>query len=214
MQIKTLSGAMTAAERKVKRLFGEDVYKREKLGDYNGVIHTKYSIFLVNFIEETDKKFKTVFPEVAKQIMWDEGIKVSKKVVIDFLNIPNSDRKKLSLVFVLKNGDVFQISPISLMNFCEIANLEVEEKGVYYFFPTIFLKKLSGKVTPKEKKTKDRLSLVSQINSLEEFDEDDVEFAATFRDFDVDFLGEIIRTLRNIEHHLESIENYLKRKKV
>jgi hypothetical protein len=214
MQIKTLKGAMTAAERTIKKFFGEEINKKEELNKLSGIIHTKYSIFLVYFVEEVDKKFKSTFPEIAKQIMWDEGIRVSKKSVIDFLNTPNGERKKLSLVFVLKDGEILQISPISLMNFCEITNLEIEDKGVYYFFPTIFLKKLGGKTTPKEQKTRNRLSLVSQINSLEEFNDEDMELAATFRDFDVDFFGEVIRTLQNIEQRLESIENYLKRRKV
>jgi len=212
--IKTIRGALAAAERTIKKFFSEETAKKEEINKLSGVIHTKYSIFLVYFIEQVDKKFRSAFPEIAKQIMWDEGIRVSKKSVIDFLNFPNSDKKKLSIVFVLQNGEIFQISPVSLMNFCEITNLEIEDKGVYYFFPTIFLKKLGGQVTQKEQKTKNKLSLVSQINSLEEFDEGDMELAATFRDFDVDFFGEIIRTLQNIERRLESIEIYLSRRKV
>jgi len=213
MQIKTIKGAMSTAEKLIKKIFMEEIKNKSEINRDTGILQTRYSIFLIQYIKEKGTEFKKYFPEISKQIMWDEGIKISKKIVIEFINYPNAERKKLSIVFVLSDGEMFQISPISLMNFCEIANLEVEDNGVYYFFPTIFLKKIKGETTKKEINIIDKLSLISQINSLENFDEEDLEYAATFKDFDVDLFGEITRTLRNIEKHLEEIEKYLKRDK-
>jgi hypothetical protein len=213
MQIKTIKGAMSTAEKLIKKIFMEEIKNKSEINRDTGILQTRYSIFLIQYIKEKGTEFKKYFPEISKQIMWDEGIKISKKIVIEFINYPNIERKKLSIVFVLSDGEMFQISPISLMNFCEIANLEVEDNGVYYFFPTIFLKKIKGETTKKEINIIDKLSLISQINSLENFDEEDLEYAATFKDFDVDLFGEITRTLRNIEKHLEEIEKYLKRDK-
>jgi hypothetical protein len=213
MQIKTIKGAMSTAEKLIKKIFMEEIKNKSEINRNTGILQTRYSIFLIQYIKEKGTEFKKYFPEISKQIMWDEGIKISKKIVIEFINYPNTERKKLSIVFVLSDGEMFQISPISLMNFCEIANLEVEDNGVYYFFPTIFLKKIKGETTKKEINIIDKLSLISQINSLENFDEEDLEYAATFKDFDVDLFGEITRTLRNIEKHLEEIEKYLKRDK-
>jgi hypothetical protein len=213
MQIKTIKGAMSTAEKLIKKIFMEEIKNKSEINRDTGILQTRYSMFLIQYIKEKDTEFKKYFPEISKQIMWDEGIKISKKIVIEFINYPNIERKKLSIVFVLSDGEMFQISPISLMNFCEIANLEVEDNGVYYFFPTIFLKKIKGETTKKEINIIDKLSLISQINSLENFDEEDLEYAATFKDFDVDLFGEITRTLRNIEKHLEEIEKYLKRDK-
>ncbi len=213
MQIKTIKGAMSTAEKLIKKIFMEEIKNKSEINKDTGILQTRYSIFLIQYIKEKGTEFKKYFPEISKQIMWDEGIKISKKIVIEFINYPNIERKKLSIVFVLSDGEMFQISPISLMNFCEIANLEVEDNGVYYFFPTIFLKKIKGETTKKEINIIDKLSLISQINSLENFDEEDLEYAATFKDFDVDLFGEITRTLRNIEKHLEEIEKYLKRDK-
>jgi hypothetical protein len=213
MQIKTIKGAMSTAEKLIKKIFMEEIKNKSEINRDTGILQTRYSIFLIQYIKEKGTEFKKYFPEISKQIMWDEGIKISKKIVIEFINYPNTERKKLSIVFVLSDGEMFQISPISLMNFCEIANLEVEDNGVYYFFPTIFLKKIKGETTKKEINIIDKLSLISQINSLENFDEEDLEYAATFKDFDVDLFGEITRTLRNIEKHLEEIEKYLKRDK-
>jgi hypothetical protein len=213
MQIKTIKGAMSTAEKLIKKIFMEEIKNKSEINRDTGILQTRYSMFLIQYIKEKGTEFKKHFPEISKQIMWDEGIKISKKIVIEFINYPNIERKKLSIVFVLSDGEMFQISPISLMNFCEIANLEVEDNGVYYFFPTIFLKKIKGETTKKEINIIDKLSLISQINSLENFDEEDLEYAATFKDFDVDLFGEITRTLRNIEKHLEEIEKYLKRDK-
>ncbi|MCX6088562.1 MAG: hypothetical protein NTV78_05340 [Caldiserica bacterium] len=213
MQIKTIKGAMSTAEKLIKKIFMEEIKNKSEINRDTGILQTRYSMFLIQYIKEKGTEFKKYFPEISKQIMWDEGIKISKKIVIEFINYPNIERKKLSIVFVLSDGEMFQISPISLMNFCEIANLEVEDNGVYYFFPTIFLKKIKGETTKKEINIIDKLSLISQINSLENFDEEDLEYAATFKDFDVDLFGEITRTLRNIEKHLEEIEKYLKRDK-
>jgi hypothetical protein len=213
MQIKTIKGAMSTAEKLIKKIFMEEIKNKSEINRDTGILQTRYSIFLIQYIKEKGTEFKKYFPEISKQIMWDEGIKISKKIVIEFINYPNIERKKLSIVFVLSDGEMFQISPISLMNFCEIANLEVEDNGVYYFFPTIFLKKIKGETTKKEINIIDKLSLISQINSIENFDEEDLEYAATFKDFDVDLFGEITRTLRNIEKHLEEIEKYLKRDK-
>jgi hypothetical protein len=213
MKIKTLNGALMFAKNVIKKYFGEVVLKVSPVDKNAAIIETKYSLFLLYFIENVDKGFRQAFPEIARQIMWDEGIKISKKTILEFLNKPNPEHKKLSVLIVLPSKDVYQISPSSLVNFCELARLEVEDNGVYYFFPTIFLKKIEGDITQKETRTRDKLSLISQINSLDDFDSDDLEQVASFKDFDVDFLGEIVRSLRSIEEKLESIENLLKRSK-
>lgn len=212
MKIKTLNGALNFAKNVIKKYFGESVLKTEIVGQNASIIETKYSLFLLFFVESVDKTFKSTFPDIAKQILWDEGIKLSKKTVIEFLNRANPEHKKLSVLIALGSRDMYQISPSSLVNFCELTRLEVEDQGVYYFFPTIFLKKIEGDITQKETRTKDKLSLISQINSLEDFDLESFEQTASFKDFDVDFLGEIVRSLRNIEERLESIEKLLKRR--
>lgn len=213
MQIKTIKGAMNTAEKLVKKIFKEDIKTKSEISKNAGILQTRYSMFLIQYIKEKDNGFKKFFPDISKQIMWDESVKISKKTVIDFLNYPNVERKKLSIVFVLSDGEMFQISPISLMNFCEIANLEIEDNGVFYLFPTIFLKKIMGDITKKERNIIDKLSIISQINSIESFEDGELEYATTFKDFDIDLFGEIARTLRNIEKHLEEIEKLLKRKK-
>ena len=211
MRIRTVNGAISFAKSSIKKYFNEKVIKVENVTKDTAVLETKYSRFLLCFVESTDKSFKVAFPEIVKQIMWDEGVKVSKKTVLDFANHINPEHKKLSVLIVLGNRDIYQISPLSLVNFCEIARLEVEDQAVYYFFPTIFLKKIEGSVTPKENHTRNKLSLISQINSIDEFDSEDLE-VTSFKDFDVDFLGDIVRSLHNIEEKLDSIENLFKRR--
>ncbi len=213
MEIKTIKQALRITRKTIEDYFKENVEKIEEKGEKYGIIHTRYSIFLVDLVNTTDRLIKKYFPELSQQIMWDESIRLSKSLLLDFVNTPNIERKKLSMLFVLKDGQILQISPLSMLNFCEAAKLEIEEDGVYYIFPTIFLKKIKGDSSRKEKTTRDKLSIISQINSIEEFDSEDQEISAVIRDFDVDLFGEIIRTLRNIEYHLDNIEQILKRKK-
>lgn len=211
MRIRTLSGALNLAKSVIKKYFGETVIETENLEKNASIIETKYSKFLLFFVEDVDRTFRSTFPEIAKQILWDEGVKIGKKTVIEFVNRPNPNHKKLSILIALGTKDLYQISPYSLINFCELTRLEVESQGVYYFFPTIFLKKIKGDISPKETKTKDKLYLISQINALDDYDLEDIERTASFKDFDVDVFGEIMRSFRTIEERLENIENLLRK---
>lgn len=213
MQVKTLKGAFLAASHTVKRTFKEVIRKTKIIDDENGILYTDYSIFLIHFVKEFDKTFYKSFPDIAKQIFWKEGVKINKKVVFYFTHIRNNEKKKLSILFVLKNGDIFQISPLSLMSFCEYTNLIVEDKGVNYFFPTIFLKRLSGNPTKNEIDTRAKLSLIAQINELDtdEIDENELNLSP-IQDFDADWMGELTRVLKTIDMRLERIERELKRR--
>ncbi len=213
MEIKTIKQVLKVAGKTVQEYFGEEVEKVEEKDKFLGFIYTRYSIFLVKYVETTNHLIKKHFPELTKQIMWDESIQISKSIILDFINTPNMERKRLSILFVLRDGQILQISPLSLLNFCEMTKLEIEDNGVFYVFPTIFLKKIKGRSSKKEKITRDKLSIISQINSLEDVETSDQENSAVLRDFDIDLFGEIIRTLRNIERHLENIEKHIKRSK-
>ncbi len=213
MQVKTLKGAFLTASRTIKKIFKEVIRKTKILNDEDGILYTDYSIFLIHLVKEFDKTFYKSFPDVAKQIFWKEGIKVNKKLIFHFTHIKNDEKKKLSILFVLKNGDIFQISPLSLMSFCEYTNLITEDKGINYFFPTIFLKRLSGSPTKNEVDTRAKLSLVAQINDLDtdEIDANELTFSP-IQDFDTDWIGELSRALKAIDMRLERIEKELKKR--
>ncbi len=215
MRIKTLKGAFLTVNRVSKKILKEKIRETKVLDEENGVFYTDYSIFLVHFVKTVDKTFKRAFPEIARQIFWDEGIKISKKAIFQFARIKNNDKKKLSILFVLSNGDILQISPLSLISFCEGANLIIDDGGVYYFFPTIFLTRLVGKSAKNELIAKNKLSLVAQINGLEVNELEDVDelTPVSIRDFDIDWMGELLRTLKGIDMRLESIEEQLKERK-
>lgn len=215
MRVKTLKGAFLTVNRASKKILKEKIRETKVLDEENGIFYTGYSIFLVHFVKTADKTFKKVFPEIARQIFWDEGIKINKKVIFQFARIKNNDKKKLSILFVLSNGDILQISPLSLISFCEGANLITDDGGIYYFFPTIFLTRLVGKSAKSELIAKNKLSLVAQINGLEVDELEDVGelTPVSIRDFDIDWMGELLRTLKGIDMRLESIEKKLKERK-
>ncbi|MCD6107699.1 MAG: hypothetical protein J7J57_05810 [Caldisericaceae bacterium] len=215
MRVKTLKGAFLTVNRASKKILKEKIRETKVLDEENGIFYTDYSIFLVHFVKTVDKMFKKAFPEIARQIFWDEGIKISKKVIFQFARIKNNDKKKLSILFVLSNGDILQISPLSLISFCEGANLITDGGGVYYFFPTIFLTRLVGKSAKNELIAKNKLSLVAQINGLEvdELENVDELTPVSIRDFDIDWMGELLRTLKGIDMRLEAVEKQLKERK-
>jgi len=68
----------------IKKYFGEAVLKVSPVDKNAAIIETKYSLFLLYFIENVDKGFRQAFPEIARQIMWDEGIKISKRQFLNF----------------------------------------------------------------------------------------------------------------------------------
>mgnify|MGYP001053539156 CR=1 FL=1 len=216
MRVKTLKGAILTVNHVAKKVLKEKIRETKILDEENGIFYTDYSIFLVHFVKMVDKTFKMAFPEIARQIFWDEGIKINKKVIFRFARIKNDDKKKLSILFVLNNGDILQISPLSLISFCEGINLITDDGGVYYFFPTIFLTRLVGTPAKNELVAKNKLSLVAQINGLEmldEVEEVDELTAVPIRDFDIDWVGEFLRILKGIDMRLEAIEKQLKERK-
>jgi hypothetical protein len=216
MRVKTLKGAFLTVNRVAKKVLKEKIRETKILDEENGIFYTDYSIFLVHFVKTVDKTFKMAFPEIARQIFWDEGIKINKKVIFRFARIKNDDKKKLSILFVLNNGDILQISPLSLISFCEGTNLIIEDGGVHYFFPTIFLTRLVGNPAKNELIAKNKLSLVAQINGLEmvdEVEEVDELTAVPIRDFDIDWVGEFLRILKGIDMRLEAIEKQLKERR-
>ena len=214
MEIKTIKGALLTAKRTIKRTYNEKVVKDSILNKEDGLVTTEFSIFLIHYTKKIDNGFSKTFPTISNQILWTDGIKIDKRTVLQFSRIRNSKNRKLSVLFILANGTVFQISPLSLISFCEAMNLEVGRKGIYYFFPTILLTRLSGKASDKEISTKKKLSIIAQINELE--DSEDVEFSNSnfsLRDFDSDIVSEIVQVLKSINEHLSNIEKKLYRRK-
>ncbi len=213
MKIKTVKGALLAAKRSIKKIYGENVTKERLISKEDGILFTEFSAFLIHYSKKTDPGFSEIFPDVSNELHWDEGIKIDKHLIMQFSKMQNMNKKKLSVLFVLSDGTIFQISPSSLIGFCEAMNLEIRNNGIYYFFPTILLTRLNGKASNKEILTKKKLSLISQINSLEEIDETEIlNSNLNIKEFDSDIVNEIIQVLKSINDHLSNIEKELHRR--
>ncbi len=215
MNIKTIKGAILAAKHAIKKMYNEAAVKEDVVDKEDGLIVTEFSIFFIRYIKNTDKEFSRDFPEVSHQMLWNEGIKIDKRTVLQFSRIRNDKNKKLSILFVLPEGTIFQISPLSLIGFCETMNLEIKGKGIYYFFPTILLTRLKGKPSEREILTKKKLSIIAQINDIEgnTGSPDFSDSSFNLRDFDSDVISEIVQALKNINNHLSNIEKKLYRRK-
>jgi hypothetical protein len=210
MDIRTIKGALLIAKRTIKKVYNEKVVQENILGSEDGIVITEFSIFLVHYVKKIDRRFSETFPEISNQILWNEGIKIDKRTVLQFSRMSNNKNRKLSVLFILSDGTVFQISPLSLISFCEAMNLEIGRKGIYYFFPTILLTRLNGKPSDGEILTKKKLSVIAQINELENIEEPDFSSSSfSLRDFDSDIVSEIVQVLKSINEHLSNIEKKL-----
>jgi len=213
MNVKTIKGALLKAERTVKKTYKERIISKTVLGKTDALLEAEFSAYLVHYTPHIDNNFGKFFPHIAKQILWNEGIYIKKKTVIEFANKKNEYSKKLAILFVLPRGSIFQISPISIISFCEALNLEIERDGVYYFFPTILLSRLSGTPSKKEITAKGKLSLIAQINNIEEQTDDMPDNPAfSLSDFDTDVISEVIQLLKSINERLKNIEKKLDRR--
>jgi hypothetical protein len=213
MNVKTIKGALLKAERTIKKTYKEKIISKYIVNENDALVETEFSVYLIHYTAHIDRDFGKLFPNVAKQILWNEGIRIKKKTILEFANRKNEFGKKLAIIFVLSNGAVFQISPVSIISFCEALNLEIEKDGVYYFFPTILLSRLSGAPTKKETIAKSKLSLIAQINNIENQEEiTDETPMFSLSDFDTDVISEIIQLLRSINERLKNIEKKLDRR--
>lgn len=213
MNVKTIKGALLKAERTIKKMYNEKIISKAVLGKQDALLESEFSVYLVHYTPSIDKNFGKFFPNIARQILWSEGIRIKKKTVIDFANRKSKYNKKLAVLFVLPGGSIFQISPISIISFCEALNLEIERDSVYYFFPTILLSRLSGTPSKKELIAKGKLSLIAQINNIEE-QTDTMSDSPVFSlsDFDTDVISEVIQLLKSINERLKNIEKKLDRR--
>jgi hypothetical protein len=47
MQIKTIKGAMSTAEKLIKKIFMEEIKNKSEINRDTGILQTRYSIFLI-----------------------------------------------------------------------------------------------------------------------------------------------------------------------
>ena len=118
--------------------------------DTNAAILQSDKIFcLVQYMDKIHDNLNQVLPETASKINWNSYVLLEKTVFESYAeqleNIKKERPAKGTVVFVLRSGEVYMISPYALMDFLDEYPLLVTiEKVEYFSFPTIFLQVPDG----------------------------------------------------------------------
>lgn len=184
MKIKTVRGALNAVQRKVVASAGEKVTSSAGLDDTYGVLATEKAWYIVRLLRKDDYvDFGGLFPDLAKQIGWSQGVRLTKQGLSDAISatrkLPARGAISSILVFVSEDGRFLEIGPATLMGFCEYMGLGTGRSSDSYVFPTIILSPVFGsRRTPDEQAALQRASLISQVNSDEADEETRKEYFA------------------------------------
>lgn len=177
MKIKTVRGALHAVQRKITASAGESITYSAELNETYGVLATDKAWYITRLLRSDDYvDFGSLFPDLAKQIGWTRGVRLTKQGLTEAINstrkLPVHGVISSILVFVGEDGRFLAIGPATLMGFCEYMGLSPGRGKDSYVFPTIILNPVFGsKRTTDERLALRRASLISQVNS-EEADEE------------------------------------------
>lgn len=193
------------AKRVVKGLLKNELretHLRSSNIDTNAAILQSDKIFcLVQYMDKIHDDLDLVLPDTASKINWNRYVLLEKSVFETYAEQLETIKKerpaKGTVVFVLRSGEVYMISPYALMDFLDEYPLMVNADDVEYFsFPTIFLQVPDGSPrSEQELEAQHRIALISQINSLkpaelEDYDLDDDDLDEYERDFYASFFSD------------------------
>ncbi len=173
MKIKTIRGALRAVQHKVTAGHKEAVTYSCELDKTYGLFATDRAWYIVCLLQPEDHvDFSRLFPELAKQLSWNQGIRLSRQGISAVIGatrrLPAHDVSSSVMIFVDENGRFLEIGPATLMGFCEYMGLVTGHTNGWYVFPTIILHPVFGsKRSPEELAALQRASLISQVNSVE-----------------------------------------------
>jgi hypothetical protein len=182
MKIRTVRGALHAVQRKILASTGDKVAYSVELDDSYGLLATDKAVYITRLLRSDDYvDFGSLFPELAKQIGWTQGVKLAKQGLSDAIGStrksPVHGTASSVLIFVGEDGRFLQIGPATLMGFCEYMGLAMGRGNGWYAFPTIILNPVFGsKRKADERAALQRASLISQVNSDEADEETRKEY--------------------------------------
>ncbi len=177
MKIKTVRGALRAVQRKIAAGHLETVTFSSELDSTYGLLATDKAWYITRLLREEDYvDFGRLFPDLANQIGWTRGVKLSRQglstAIAATRKLPRHGTFASVMVFVDERGRFTQIGPATLMGFCEYMGLTTGRGNSWYAFPTVILSPVFGSERDEdERSVLQRASLISQINSSEADDD-------------------------------------------
>ncbi len=182
MKIRTVRGALRAVQRKIASGNAEDIVYSAELDSLYGLLTTDKASYITRLLRPEDYiDFGSLFPDLAKQIGWTQGIMLSRQGLAAAMSalrkVAGPAASSSALVFVDEENRYLEIGPATLMGFCEYMGLATGRGKAWYAFPTIILGPVFGtQRTPAERAALQRASLVSQVNSSEADEESRKEY--------------------------------------
>lgn len=155
----------------------KDTHIRSKnLSPDVALIRSDKAFCLVKPVDVNDA-LDTLFPELAEKILWKKYVVLEKdyfQIYLDQLDTLKKEQPiKGSVIFVTRNGETYMVSPYVLVEFQETYHTYCKNNhSALFYFPTVFLNSANQPERPiDEIQAQQRISIISQINDLDESDE-------------------------------------------
>ena len=142
-------------------------------------IRSDKALCLVKLVEVM-QDLEVIFPELAKKILWQKYVILERDFFQQYLDQFEQLKKEQplrgSVIFITKSGEKYMVSPYALLEFQEMYHGYCKSGDTSrLYFPTIFLNAANLPERPLEEiQAQQRISIISQINDLDE-EEDWVE---------------------------------------
>lgn len=198
---------------------------REELSDKNissvnieqdcAYLRSEKAFCLVKFVDQIESDFNVYFPEALSKVGWTKYVSLEKNIFDQYLRkleqLKMECPVKGSIIFIVKTGEKYLISPFAFQELQEEFNLTLEINGKKMIcFLTIFLNHPQGENRSlEEQEAQKRASLIYQINSIDStnFDredslEDDIE------EMEGDFLNYFFSEKHTKENIVERTPKY------
>jgi hypothetical protein len=179
LSAKNLIEAKRVVKSLLKKELSEKHITSKNICNDIAFIRSDKTFCLVKFMDQISDNFSEVFPVLSKKIDWNRYVTLEKDVFERYLEQFESLKKeypiKGTVIFVIRTGEIYMTSPYVLYGLSnEFDLLTRTGKKEIICFPTAFLSVPEGHGKPYDEiEAQKRLSIISQINSInEDFGED------------------------------------------
>ena len=188
MNVKNLLEAKNYAKKLLRDELSDKNINSVNIGQDCAYLRSEKAFCLVKFVDQIETNFDLLFPESLSKIGWMKYIPLEKNIFDQYLQKLEQLKKecpvKGSIIFIVKTGEKYLISPFAFKEMQEEFNLtlDVNDKKMICFL-TIFLNLPQGESRSQEElEAQKRASIIYQVNGIgtsnfdiEENEEDDID---------------------------------------
>lgn len=188
MKARNLLEAKKFAKKLLRDELSDKNITSVNVADDSAYLRSEKAFCLVKFVDQIETNFDSLFPDSLSKVGWSKFIPLEKSVFDQYLNKLDKLKKeypvKGSVIFIVKTGENYMISPFALRDFLEEFNLSIDINGIKTICClTIFLNLPQGEIRSMEElDAQKRASLIYQVNGIgssnfdnEEEDDEELE---------------------------------------